>query len=38
MWDNRVTMHRGRRYAPLEVRDMRRTTLTSEVSSLEQPL
>ena len=38
MWDNRVTMHRGRRYAPLEVRDMRRTTLTGEVSSLEQPL
>ena len=36
MWDNRVTMHRARRYAPSEVRDMRRTTLTNEVSSLEQ--
>jgi alpha-ketoglutarate-dependent 2,4-dichlorophenoxyacetate dioxygenase len=36
MWDNRVTMHRARRYNPLEVRDMRRTTLTNEVSSLEQ--
>ena len=36
MWDNRVTMHRSRRYDPKEVRDMRRTTLTNEVSSLEQ--
>ncbi len=36
MWDNRVTMHRARRYDPTEVRDMRRTTLTNEVSSLEQ--
>jgi alpha-ketoglutarate-dependent 2,4-dichlorophenoxyacetate dioxygenase len=36
MWDNRVTMHRARRYDPAEVRDMRRTTLTNEVSSLEQ--
>ena len=36
MWDNRVTTHRARRYNPLEVRDMRRTTLTNEVSSLEQ--
>ncbi len=36
MWDNRVTMHRARRYDPREVRDMRRTTLTNEVSSLEQ--
>ena len=35
MWDNRVTMHRARRYDPKEVRDMRRTTLTNEVSSLE---
>jgi alpha-ketoglutarate-dependent 2,4-dichlorophenoxyacetate dioxygenase len=29
MWDNRVTMHRARRYDPKEVRDMRRTTLTN---------
>jgi alpha-ketoglutarate-dependent 2,4-dichlorophenoxyacetate dioxygenase len=36
MWDNRVTMHRARRYDPLQVRDMRRTTLTNGVSSLEQ--
>ena len=36
MWDNRVTMHRARRYDYGQVRDMRRTTLTNEVSSLEQ--
>ncbi|MSQ21244.1 MAG: TauD/TfdA family dioxygenase [Betaproteobacteria bacterium] len=36
MWDNRVTMHRACRYNPLEVRDMRRSTLTNEVSSLQQ--
>lgn len=36
MWDNRVTMHRARRFDPQEVRDMRRTTLTNEVSSLLQ--
>ena len=36
MWDNRVTMHRARRYDPLQVRDLRRTTLTNQVSSLEQ--
>ena len=36
MWDNRVTMHRARRYDHTKVRDMRRTTLTNEVSSLEQ--
>ena len=36
MWDNRVTMHRARRFDPREVRDMRRTTLTNSVSSLEQ--
>ena len=36
MWDNRTTMHRARRYDNTEVRDMRRTTLTNEVSSLEQ--
>ncbi|MSP48833.1 MAG: TauD/TfdA family dioxygenase [Alphaproteobacteria bacterium] len=36
IWDNRVTMHRARRYDPAEVRDMRRTTVTNEVSSLEQ--
>ena len=36
MWDNRATMHRARRYDHTKVRDMRRTTLTNEVSSLEQ--
>ena len=36
MWDNRVAMHRARHYDHTEVRDMRRTTLTNEVSSLEQ--
>ncbi len=36
IWDNRVTMHRARRYDHTEVRDMRRTTLTNQVSSLEQ--
>ncbi|HJT06606.1 MAG TPA: TauD/TfdA family dioxygenase [Stellaceae bacterium] len=36
MWDNRVAMHRARRYDQSAVRDMRRTTLTNEVSSLEQ--
>ena len=36
IWDNRVTMHRARRYDPSEVRDMRRTTVSNEVSSLEQ--
>jgi len=33
---NRVTMYHARRYDPREVRDMRRTALTNEVSSLEQ--
>ena len=36
IWDNRVTMHRARRYDPTEVRDLRRTTLSNGVSSLEQ--
>jgi alpha-ketoglutarate-dependent 2,4-dichlorophenoxyacetate dioxygenase len=36
MWDNRVTMHRARRYDATQARDLRRTTLTNEVSSLEQ--
>ncbi len=36
IWDNRVTMHRARRYDYSIPRDMRRTTLTNIVSSLEQ--
>jgi alpha-ketoglutarate-dependent 2,4-dichlorophenoxyacetate dioxygenase len=36
MWDNRVTMHRARRFDASQARDMRRTTLSNEVSSLLQ--
>lgn len=36
VWDNRVTMHRARPFRSSEARDMRRTTLTNEVSSLDQ--
>jgi alpha-ketoglutarate-dependent 2,4-dichlorophenoxyacetate dioxygenase len=36
MWDNRATMHRARRYDHTKVRDLHRTTLTNEVSTLEQ--
>jgi alpha-ketoglutarate-dependent 2,4-dichlorophenoxyacetate dioxygenase len=37
MWDNRVVMHRGRRYPHEEVRDMRRTTVADCAPTLEQP-
>jgi len=30
MWDNRATMHRGRRFDHREVRDVRRTTLAGD--------
>ncbi|MCC7282255.1 MAG: TauD/TfdA family dioxygenase [Acetobacteraceae bacterium] len=36
MWDNRCTMHRARRYDSAQVRDMRRTTVSDEVSTLVQ--
>jgi alpha-ketoglutarate-dependent 2,4-dichlorophenoxyacetate dioxygenase len=36
MWDNRTTMHRARRYDATQVRDMRRTTVSDEVSTLAQ--
>ncbi len=36
MWDNRVTMHRARRYDPAERRDLRRTTVASEHATVEQ--
>jgi len=36
MWDNRATMHRARRYDASQVRDMRRTTVSDEVSTLDQ--
>ena len=34
MWDNRVTMHRARRFSRNEVRDVRRTTLTDDFPTL----
>ena len=38
MWDNRQTMHRGRRFDDRnEVRDVRRTTLAGDVATIEQP-
>jgi alpha-ketoglutarate-dependent 2,4-dichlorophenoxyacetate dioxygenase len=36
MWDNRQTMHRGRRFAQGEVRDVRRTTLAGDAPTVEQ--
>jgi alpha-ketoglutarate-dependent 2,4-dichlorophenoxyacetate dioxygenase len=36
MWDNRCTMHRARRYDSTQVRDMRRTTVSDERSTLAQ--
>jgi alpha-ketoglutarate-dependent 2,4-dichlorophenoxyacetate dioxygenase len=34
IWDNRVTMHRARRFDRSEVRDVRRTTLTDDAALL----
>jgi len=34
MWDNRATMHRGRRYDPAEARDMHRTTVGGTRSTM----
>jgi alpha-ketoglutarate-dependent 2,4-dichlorophenoxyacetate dioxygenase len=36
MWDNRVTMHRARRYDATQVRDLHRTTVADVASTLEQ--
>jgi alpha-ketoglutarate-dependent 2,4-dichlorophenoxyacetate dioxygenase len=36
MWDNRVTMHRGKRYPADQVRDMRRTTTMDAAPTLQQ--
>ena len=36
MWDNRVTMHRARPFDNAEVRDMHRTTVACEKSTMEQ--
>jgi alpha-ketoglutarate-dependent 2,4-dichlorophenoxyacetate dioxygenase len=37
MWDNRCTMHRGRRYRREEVRDLHRVTVADVAPTLEQP-
>jgi alpha-ketoglutarate-dependent 2,4-dichlorophenoxyacetate dioxygenase len=34
MWDNRQTMHRGRRFDRDEVRDVRRTTLAGDAPTV----
>jgi alpha-ketoglutarate-dependent 2,4-dichlorophenoxyacetate dioxygenase len=36
MWDNRVTMHRARRYDPTQVRDLHRTTVADMAPTLQQ--
>jgi len=36
MWDNRATMRRARPFDPLEVRDMHRTTVACERSTMEE--
>ena len=36
MWDNRVTMHRGKRFPADQPRDMRRTTISDSSSTLQQ--
>ena len=36
VWDNRVTMHRGRRFDPAEPRDVRQTRLAGHAPTIEQ--
>jgi alpha-ketoglutarate-dependent 2,4-dichlorophenoxyacetate dioxygenase len=36
MWDNRQTMHRGRRYDETQPRDVRRTTVTGDAPTAAQ--
>jgi alpha-ketoglutarate-dependent 2,4-dichlorophenoxyacetate dioxygenase len=36
MWDNRVTMHRARPYDHTQIRDMHRTTVACEQSTMDQ--
>jgi alpha-ketoglutarate-dependent 2,4-dichlorophenoxyacetate dioxygenase len=36
MWDNRQTMHRGRRYDETQPRDVRRTTVAGDVATVAQ--
>ena len=38
MWDNRVAMHRARRYDHTQPRDMHRTTVADSAPTLEQPM
>jgi len=38
MWDNRVVMHRARRYDHRQRRDLHRTTVADSAPTLEQPL
>lgn len=38
MWDNRTTMHRARRYDPIQVRDLRRTTVAGTAPTVAQSL
>ena len=38
MWDNRVVMHRGRRYPADQPRDIRRTTTMDSAPTLQQPV
>jgi alpha-ketoglutarate-dependent 2,4-dichlorophenoxyacetate dioxygenase len=36
MWDNRQTMHRGRRYDETQPRDVRRTTVAGDAPTVVQ--
>jgi len=36
MWDNRCTMHRVRRFEATRVRDMRRTTVAGDATTVAQ--
>ena len=36
MWDNRQTMHRGRRYDESQPRDVRRTTVAGDAPTVAQ--
>ncbi len=38
IWDNRVAMHRGRRYERTQVRDMHRTTIADGAPTLQQEI
>ena len=35
VWDNRATMHRGRRFDPTEARDVRQTRLAGDAVTIE---